>query len=165
MTAQVSSSTARGGSPVDLTAIGCKGFVSNGCSQINFRRDHNGPPQKPRQPLDCCRIGRRRDQDSHWDSAFRHDDPLQFLAAYPIQNIQTLGFDSLALTVRQPATGSPWVVICDDHKIKQPSTSCKMRRPACRFEAKEEGVRRWTSTIRAFVTPKSQQEDPALSAT
>jgi hypothetical protein len=105
MTAQVSSSTARGGSPVDLTAIGCKGFVSNGCSQIDFRRDYDRPPQKSRQPFDCCRIGRRRDQDSHRDSAFRHDDPLQFLAAYPIQNIQTLGFE---LAGAESSAASHW---------------------------------------------------------
>jgi hypothetical protein len=44
ITAQVSSGTADGGLSVDLIPISSKRFTSNGCSQIDFGWNHNGPP-------------------------------------------------------------------------------------------------------------------------
>jgi hypothetical protein len=32
---------------MNRTLVGGKGFVGDGCRQINFRRDDDGPSQKP----------------------------------------------------------------------------------------------------------------------
>jgi hypothetical protein len=45
---------------LDLVLIHIEGFVRSGCRQIDRRRDDNGPPQKPMQPLDLRRLGLSR---------------------------------------------------------------------------------------------------------
>jgi hypothetical protein len=75
---------------VDHVLVGSKGFICDGRRQIYFRRNDDRPSQKPVQSLYLSRLGWGRDENGHGHTPLRDNNPLQFPAVNPIEDIQAL---------------------------------------------------------------------------
>src|SRR5580693_750734 len=75
-------------SPMDHVLVGNKGFTGDRRRQIYFRRDGDRPSQKPVQLLYLSRPGPGRHEDGHGHTPLSNNNPLQFSAVNPIEDIQ-----------------------------------------------------------------------------
>jgi hypothetical protein len=102
---------------MDLTLICSEGFVRDGRSQIDLRRDDDGASQKTVQSLDLRRLGGGGHQDSDGNSPLGNDHPFQLSARDPIENIQTLSLELGGID--GPAVAHPHLHVVSqyDHKL------------------------------------------------